>query len=86
MIARIEKNPEVQASLVRDVQVGNRLVRAELDSGAQVSIIGSGLVNSLGLEKRKLDKEWYVDGINSREHTLITNMCVDITLGILTDK
>ena len=61
-------------------------MRAELDSGAQVSSIGSGLVGSLGLAKRKLDQEWYVDGINSREHTLIANMCVDITLGILTDK
>ena len=82
MIARMEKNPEMQASLVRDVQVRNRLVRAESDSGAQVSSIGSGLVGSLGLAKRKLDQEWYVDGINSREHTLIANMCVDITLGI----
>ena len=55
MIVRMEKNPEMQASLVRDVQVGNRLVRAESDSGAQVSSIGSGLVGSLGLAKRKLD-------------------------------
>ena len=57
MVAKIRnsKDPMVQESLKKNVKIGERLVKAELDSGAQVSIIGKGLVNSLGLKVRKLD-------------------------------
>ena len=84
MVARIRKNkdPVVQESLKKNVKIGDMLVKAELDSGAQVSIIGKGLVNSLGLKVRKLDQTWSLDGINPNEQKLQTDLCVDVSFVI----
>lgn len=82
MIARVNKDPEIQKSLTRQVKVGTKEIEAELDSGAQVSIVGKELVNALGLELRRLDKEWLIEGINSSEKKLRSNYCVNITIDV----
>lgn len=84
MIAKFRKSkdPEVQESLKKNVLVGDRTVKAELDSGAQVSIIGADLVRMLGLKVRKLSRMWSLDGINPNESKLRTDVATDVVFTI----
>ena len=80
MIARVTNNPDVQLPMVRLVKVNNILVKAELDTGAQVSLIGGALSRKLGLKFRTLNNYLHFNGINSTGHELKSNVCTDIKL------
>lgn len=52
MVARIKKNKDriVQELLKKNVKIGKKVVKAKLDSGAQISIIAKDLLETLELK------------------------------------
>ena len=80
MIASITNNPDVPLPMVRLVKVNNILVKAELDTAAQVSLIDGSLSRKLGLKLRTLNNYLHFNGINSTGHELKSNVCTDIKL------
>ena len=80
MISRVTYNMDVQLPMVRLVKVNSTLVKAELDTRAQVSLIGGSLSRKLGLKLRTLNNYLHFNGINSTGHELKSDSHTDLKM------